>query len=115
MNSAPIIFLTVPKCANLKRPQACPQGRVGRARHVKEGKAMRRMSKGVLALSALGMALSFVVPAYAASTADVQAVLDLVNQQRAAAGLQPLRLQSQLMQSAQGYADQLNNGIPFSH
>jgi len=43
------------------------------------------------------------------------AVLALLNQARAAAGLGALSLHSALVQAAQGYAQQLASGIPFSH
>src|SRR5262245_54998282 len=91
-------------------------GGVGRAGHVKEGKAMRGKIRGALALSALCVALYSAAPVVAATAnPDVDAILTLVNQQRAAAGIGPLHLQAQLMQSAQSYADVLGNGGAFSH
>src|SRR3989442_303900 len=76
---------------------------------------MRRMSRRALALGALGVVLTFAAPVFAASTADINEGLNLVNQQRPQAGLGALQLQSQLAQAAQGYADQLASGIPFGH
>ena len=51
----------------------------------------------------------------AAQGAGAEACLSLVNQERAKVGLAPLASDARLVAAAQGYAELLNQGIPFSH
>jgi uncharacterized protein YkwD len=77
---------------------------------------MGKLSRNILALSAIGVALCSGAPVLAQSiSSDAQEVLTLVNQRRAEAGLRPLRIQSQLQQSAQKYAEQMAGTSSFSH
>jgi Cysteine-rich secretory protein family/IPT/TIG domain len=77
---------------------------------------MGKLSRGILALGAIGLALYSGAPVFAQEIpSDAQEVLALVNQRRAEAGLRPLRIQPQLQQSAQKYAEQMAATSNFSH
>jgi len=77
---------------------------------------MGKLSRGILALGAITIALCSGAPVLAQETpTDVQQILGLVNQRRAEAGLKPLRIQPQLQQAAQKYADQMAGASSFSH
>lgn len=77
---------------------------------------MGKLSRGILALGAIGIALCSAAPVIAQETpSEAQQVLALVNERRAEAGLRPLRIQPQLQQAAQKYAEQMAGTSSFSH
>ena len=70
------------------------------------------MTKRLAAIIVLLVCLA--APA-AAQGAGAEECLSLVNQERQRAGLAPLASDARLVAAAQGYAELLNQGIPFSH
>lgn len=74
-----------------------------------------RVQLFVLALSALMLALFILPTAPAAASPDLNSVIVLTNQQRAAAGCGPLTWNSALATAAQRHADDMAANNYFSH
>jgi hypothetical protein len=77
---------------------------------------MGRLSRAALALGAATLALCGTAPVRAQESPSLaEQVVALVNQRRAEAGLHPLRVNAQLQQAAQRYAQYMADTNTFSH